>query len=168
MKSLFITSARSVTALILCMSMACSNGHIDQQAIPDGGFINNDSTVTTTDGSPCDPGTSPCGSICCLAGEICYGEQCLVPGNPCQMHSDCPYGHFCDPVLQVCLPQEAAFCQYRPPVGKLSPTVEWTWTGSEADMPDHFDVLDRDRDGLLGEDEAPRRPPPRRPRLPRP
>ena len=116
-------------------------------------------------GIPC-PSKVLCGAaknICCKAGEICYGVKCLKPGKGCIMHSDCPYGHFCDPVYKVCLPFNAAFCQYKPPAGKFSPTPEWTWTGSKV-MPNHYDVLappvvthlnDDNKNGTLGAGDIP-------------
>jgi FG-GAP-like repeat/FG-GAP repeat len=71
------------------------------------------------------------------------------------MHSDCPFNYFS---------KKAAFCQYKPPVGKFTPKVEWTWTGSKTALTNHFDVLappvvvhltDDNKDGKLGVGDIP-------------
>ena len=140
---------------------AC-NGELGKTPTPilDGGLTDD----ATTDGlSPPDGQVCDCAGACCAAGEVCYGDRCVQPGGSCALHSDCPYGEFCDPVLQRCLPKEAAFCQYKPPVGKLTPAIEWTWSTPTAEA-QHFDVLappvviqltDDNKDGKLGRGDIP-------------
>lgn len=77
----------------------------------------------------CTSGTR-CGAACCASGEVCLASKCTAPGAPCKDSFDCDEGHFCEPTLGKCLPQPPASsaCEYRPPVEKLEPILEWSWT----------------------------------------
>jgi len=71
-------------------------------------------------------------SVCCAAGEVCVADACVPPGAPCTDWADCPEGEFCEPTVGACLPQPpgSPACEYKPPVGPLTPTLEWSWTTS--------------------------------------
>ena len=118
-------------------------------------------------GIPC-PSKVLCGAagkqVCCASGQMCYGNACVKPGKKCALHSDCPYGYFCDPVFLVCLPKTAAFCQYKPPTQTaLKAKVEWTWAKSTI-AANHTDALappivvhltDDNKNGSLGSGDVP-------------
>ncbi len=91
--------------------------------------------------------------VCCSAGDVCVAKQCKTPGSVCADHFDCPEDAFCEPVLGKCLPQIVPVaCEYKPPVGALTPKLEWSWTGS-AIAPQSNQVIntplvvDLDKDG---------------------
>jgi len=116
---------------------------------------------------PC-PSKVLCGpagkKVCCPSGQMCYGDKCITPGKKCKLHSDCPFGWFCDPVFKVCLPKTAAFCQYKPPTQtQLKAKVEWTWDKSTVGK-NHTDALappvvvhltDDNNNGSLGSGDVP-------------
>jgi hypothetical protein len=68
---------------------------------------------------------------CCDTGDVCIAGACTTPANACEDYADCEEDQFCDPVLGKCLPQigEPA-CVFKPPVGDLTPVLEWSWTDS--------------------------------------
>ncbi len=71
-------------------------------------------------------------SVCCDAGQVCLEGACATPGAPCADWADCEEGQFCEPTVGACLPQPAGApaCEYKPQVGPLKPTLEWSWTES--------------------------------------
>jgi hypothetical protein len=70
-------------------------------------------------------------STCCAAGEVCIADVCTPPGNACSDFADCEEDEFCEPTLGACLPQPRDVeCEYKPPVGPLTPELEWSWTTS--------------------------------------
>jgi hypothetical protein len=71
-------------------------------------------------------------SKCCADGELCLGETCVAATTPCLDYSDCADGEFCEPTLGKCAPQApgAPICEFKPPVGPLTPAIEWQWTDS--------------------------------------
>lgn len=93
-------------------------------------------------------------SVCCAQGEVCVAGACVAPGAPCVEWADCADGEFCEPTLGACLPQPAGspICEYKPPVGPLTPILEWSWTES-AIFPTFHQVInmpvvvDLERDG---------------------
>ncbi len=94
---------------------------------------------------PACPSQVRCGpdlAVCCAAGEVCLADACVAPGADCLDWADCAEGEFCEPTLGKCLPQPpgSSTCEYKPPVGPLTPIVEWSWTGS-AIFPAHHQVI---------------------------
>ncbi|APR78940.1 Rhs-family protein [Minicystis rosea] len=89
-------------------------------------------------GNACLPACAPqvrCGTgntKCCGADELCLGEQCVAATTPCLDYADCADAEFCEPTLGKCVPQApgAPICEYKPPVGPLTPKIEWSWTSS--------------------------------------
>lgn len=81
-------------------------------------------------------------SVCCGTGEVCLGGACAAPTGTCLDWADCKENEFCDTALGTCLPQApgAPVCEYKPPVGKLTPILEWSWTGSTI-QPAHNQVI---------------------------
>ena len=79
---------------------------------------------------------------CCDASDVCLSDSCVTPGAPCLDWADCEEDEFCEPTLEQCLPQPAAGpeCEYRPPIGPLTPVIEWSWTTS-AIQPAHVQVI---------------------------
>ena len=157
-----------VVVLSACSSDTPGTGG-DGNGLPKDAAVDGDS-LTHVDGPVVDvPSSCPgqeCGpsKVCCPGDQVCYGDKCVPKGSPCQLHSDCSYDAFCDPLLHVCLTQDLAFCQYRPPVGDFNPKSEWTWTGTATAMPDHVDVThpalvlhltDDNKDGKLGPGDVP-------------
>lgn len=71
-------------------------------------------------------------SVCCGAGEVCVADACVAPGADCLDWADCAENEFCEPTLGQCLPQPPGTpaCEYHPPVGPLTPILEWSWTES--------------------------------------
>lgn len=71
-------------------------------------------------------------SVCCGAGQVCLEGACATPGVACLDWADCEEGQFCEPTIGACLPQPAGApaCEYKPQVGPLKPTLEWSWTSS--------------------------------------
>ncbi len=96
-----------------------------------------------------------CGTTCCGATQVCLAGACTNPGVACKDTFDCEENAFCEPTLGKCLPQPttASGCEYRPPVDKLEPILEWSWTSSVIkptfvqviNMPV---VIDLDKDGI--------------------
>lgn len=80
--------------------------------------------------------------VCCGAGEVCLADKCFAPTGSCLDWADCKEGEFCEPTQDTCLPQPpgAPVCEYKPPVGDLTPELEWFWTES-AIMPAHNQVI---------------------------
>ncbi len=83
---------------------------------------------------PACPSAVRCGpdlATCCASGEVCIDETCTMPGGPCTDFADCDEDEFCEPTLGACLPQpDDVACEYKPPVGPLTPELEWSWTSS--------------------------------------
>jgi hypothetical protein len=81
-------------------------------------------------------------SVCCNAGEVCLADKCAAPTGNCIDWADCEENEFCEPTQGTCLPQPpgAPVCEYKPPVGPLTPVLEWSWTGS-AIQPAHNQVI---------------------------
>jgi hypothetical protein len=94
--------------------------------------------------------------LCCGAAEICFMNQCLTPGAWCDADADCALTDYCELSINACLPIPNSPCEYIPPAGEFTPTVEWTWPppGGTTILPDHVDVLtapavaDMDGDGI--------------------
>jgi hypothetical protein len=78
---------------------------------------------------------------CCNTGDVCIAGACTTPANACEDYADCEEDQFCDPVLGKCLPQvgEPA-CVFKPPVGDLTPVLEWSWTDSVVN-PGYYQVI---------------------------
>jgi len=95
-------------------------------------------------------------ALCCDSTEICFMNQCLVPGGWCDSDADCALTEYCEVSINACLPIPTSTCEYIPPAGDFTPTVEWTWppTGGTTILPNHLDVLtapavaDMDGDGI--------------------
>jgi hypothetical protein len=89
-------------------------------------------------GSTCLPACAThvrCGAdnaTCCGADQLCLGDACSAATTPCLDYADCADNEFCEPTLGKCVPQVpgAPICEFKPPVGPLTPTIEWQWTGS--------------------------------------
>ncbi|AKT36279.1 FG-GAP repeat domain-containing protein [Chondromyces crocatus] len=81
-------------------------------------------------------------SVCCSQGEYCVAGGCVPPGNPCVEWADCEEDEFCEPTIGACLPQPDGepLCEYKPPVGPLTPTLEWSWTDSPI-FPTYYQVI---------------------------
>ncbi len=80
-------------------------------------------------------------STCCDAGDVCIDGACVVPGAACIDWADCAEDEFCEPTLGACLPQPSGtVCEYKPPVGPLTPALEWSWTDS-AIKPEFHQVI---------------------------
>jgi len=105
---------------------------------------------------PCASGVR-CGAtldLCCAAAEVCLGEACTAPGDPCADSFDCPEDFFCEPTLGRCLPQlDPLTCEVRRTPEPFEVLLEWSWTGSTTaptyDQPIAAPVvidLDGDRD----------------------
>jgi len=71
-------------------------------------------------------------SVCCAVGEYCVSGSCVPPGGNCIDWADCNENEFCEPTVGLCLPQpqNSPICEYKPQAGPLTPTLEWSWTGS--------------------------------------
>jgi hypothetical protein len=91
--------------------------------------------------------------LCCGADELCLGDTCVAAMGACLDYSDCADGEFCEPTLGKCVPEPMGnICEYKPPTAALTPTIEWSWTGSAIqplavqviNMPV---VVDLDKDG---------------------
>lgn len=69
---------------------------------------------------------------CCITGEYCFNEKCIPPTSDCLDSFDCEVDEFCEPTLGKCFPQPAGgpTCTVKPKNQTLSPTLEWSWTGS--------------------------------------
>jgi hypothetical protein len=80
--------------------------------------------------------------VCCGAGEVCLADKCYAPTGTCLDWADCAEGEFCESTQGTCLPQpaDAPVCEWKPPVGPLTPILEWSWTESVI-MPAHNQVI---------------------------
>jgi hypothetical protein len=95
--------------------------------------------------------------MCCLPGQLCFMNTCINPGASCSTDADCALDEYCEETVGSCLPIPDSNCEYYPPVGEFTPTVEWTWpdpNNPPAVLPHHVDVLtppavgDMDGDGI--------------------
>jgi hypothetical protein len=94
--------------------------------------------------------------MCCLPGEICFMNECITPGGNCSSDAGCALDEYCEESIGRCLPIPDSNCEYHPPIGQFTPTVEWTWppANGTAIRPNHVDVLtppavgDMDGDGI--------------------
>jgi hypothetical protein len=91
------------------------------------------------------PSQIRCGAaleVCCDAADVCVSDSCVTPGVPCLDWADCGENEFCEPTLEQCLPQpaEGPECEYRPPVGPLTPVIEWSWEATTI-QPSHVQVI---------------------------
>lgn len=108
----------------------------------------------------CDSGTRCLDEVgeemCCVPGEICFMNECVTPGPSCASDVDCALDEYCEISVGRCLEIPDSTCEYIPPTGVFSPTVEWQWPpqGGTAVRPNHVDVLtppavgDMDGDGI--------------------
>ncbi len=94
--------------------------------------------------------------LCCTGGDVCIYDACTTPGDECQSTFQCPEDQYCEQTLGKCLPTDAIgdICQYQPPVGDFSPTIENEFTGFDR-VGNTYDksittptVADVDNDGL--------------------
>jgi hypothetical protein len=82
------------------------------------------------DGTACVPkcdGTAICGAdldVCCGVGEICFAEDCTVPGADCEFTEECPVGQVCAQASGQCVPEDIVpDCEFVPPTGEFNPQV---------------------------------------------
>jgi hypothetical protein len=86
-------------------------------------------------------------SVCCAAGEVCSGDECVAPGKDCMDSYDCEPGEYCEQTLQKCLPQpDPLTCELVPSFDTLNAIPEWSWT--EYDVISSPAVADLDADGI--------------------
>ncbi|MGM0597504.1 MAG: FG-GAP repeat domain-containing protein [Myxococcota bacterium] len=81
--------------------------------------------------------------MCCGSEEICFMNECIIPGAVCENDSQCLLDEYCELSVGKCLPIPESTCEYFPPTGQFSPITEWSWpppSGSPV-LPDHVDVL---------------------------
>jgi hypothetical protein len=109
---------------------------------------------------------APGAQVCCGDGEICYNDECTVPGDDCDDIYDCGGMAYCEPTVDQCLPipPDGITCLITPPPpGEFSPSVGWTWTTS-AVSPGHNQVMmtpavanltDDNGDGVIDERDIP-------------
>ncbi len=50
------------------------------------------------DGACCDS-ASVCGTACCGAGQVCFANACVTPGDECRSERDCEDDEYCEPGL---------------------------------------------------------------------
>ncbi|MFH2007078.1 MAG: VCBS repeat-containing protein [bacterium] len=95
--------------------------------------------------------------MCCAVGEICFMNQCLAPGMWCDSDADCALTEYCELAIPGCMPIPDSACEYIPPAGDFTPTVEWTWptAGATTILPDHVDVLAAPAVGDMDGDSIP-------------
>ena len=72
-----------------------------------------------------------CAGVCCDAGSVCVADECTQPTTPCEESLDCESGEFCEPTLEMCLPQfpDAGLCEFVE-IADFAPTLKWSWTSS--------------------------------------
>jgi CARDB len=79
---------------------------------------------------PC-PSEIRCGEdqeICCDDGQVCLANECATPTGPCVDSFDCEEGEFCEPTLDLCLPQpEPLDCEILPDFEDVEVTLEWSF-----------------------------------------
>jgi hypothetical protein len=104
---------------------------------------------------------------CCAAATVCYFGACVTPGAACTFSEQCPDGQYCEATLGRCLPKAAqTSCEYRPPTGVFTPTLEWEWQGDPhaehlpaynqvMSMPIVVNLNDDNGDGVVDEKDTP-------------
>lgn len=103
-----------------------------------------------------------CGTECCGAGQACFANACVTPGDECASAADCEDGEYCelglgtmpppDPMMACtsvpsgrCLMSPPSCdepgagvgcvrndCQFMPEVGELDAVVQWRWDPTTA------------------------------------
>ncbi|PRQ00594.1 hypothetical protein [Enhygromyxa salina] len=97
-----------------------------------------------------------CDEGCCAAEQVCLADMCESPGGPCEDSFDCEVDEFCEPTLNLCLPQPEGgpACTVEPRAAAFAPIEEWSWTGSPI-LPAYDQVLSMPLVGDLLGDETP-------------
>ncbi|MCR9166235.1 MAG: MopE-related protein [Nannocystaceae bacterium] len=91
------------------------------------------------DGTACVPKCEDEGDICgegldecCAAGEVCFANTCVTPGDDCEFTEECPVGQICAQSTGQCVPEDAApDCEFIPPVGEFDPEIGGQWTDAD-------------------------------------
>ncbi|MCA9706701.1 MAG: VCBS repeat-containing protein, partial [Myxococcales bacterium] len=81
--------------------------------------------------APCDTDIR-CGadlSECCAEGEVCLGDACVAPSGACIDSYDCADGEYCEPNIDLCLPETMpAVCELTPPdFTTIDLQLEWSY-----------------------------------------
>ena len=80
-------------------------------------------------------------STCCDSGQVCINDACATPGAPCIDSYDCGLDMFCEPTLELCLPQfDPVECEIPVAPASFDVVQEWAWTGSDI-LPQYDNVI---------------------------
>ena len=125
------------------------------------------------DGTACVPKCEGMGDICgadldmcCGAGEVCFANTCVTPGDDCEFTEECPVGQICAQSTGQCVPEDAApDCEFIPPVGEFEPEIGGHWTDADTVVdplrndvvatPIVLNLTDDNADGLTNNDDIP-------------
>lgn len=103
---------------------------------------------------------------CCTGGDVCVGANCVTPGQECERTEECEVGEICEPTVGRCISRDyVEVCEYRPPEGEFSPTVDCNWSPNPGDphqgrdktesTPMVANVTDDNGDGETDTDDIP-------------
>lgn len=73
------------------------------------------------------PELRQCDEGCCGEDEVCLRNACTQAGPECATSDTCGANEYCEPLVGRCLPRGETTCEYRPPAGEFTPTLEWEW-----------------------------------------
>lgn len=129
-----------------------------------------DDALTCQDGAcvvRCDDGTR-CGAeseLCCEGSDICYADACAEVDTLCEFTEECALDEICEPSLGICLPRAVVpVCEFVPPVGEFTPSLDCRWTSAGLTLPERADVVgtpvvinlsDDDGNGTTDENDVP-------------
>ncbi|MEM6290893.1 MAG: VCBS repeat-containing protein [Myxococcota bacterium] len=103
---------------------------------------------------------------CCGAGEVCFANTCVTPGDDCEFTEECPVGQICAQSTGQCVPEDAApECEFIPPVGEFEPEIGGQWTDADTTVDTNRDdvvatpvvlnLTDDNDDGFTDNDDIP-------------
>lgn len=103
---------------------------------------------------------------CCTGEQVCLGAECVTPGEECERTEECAVGEICEPTVGRCVSRDhVEVCEYRPPEGEFSPTVDCNWSPNDGDpypgrdklesTPMVANVTDDNGDGKTDTDDIP-------------
>src|SRR5690554_6557249 len=133
-----------------------SAGDLDSASDNDGGGDAADSTeeADSADVDQCAP-ENQCAALCCVGGELCLRDQCVLPGDECAHNLECGADEICEPSIGRCISDPGIVCEVVPVIDTFDPRMTLAWTDAPDTVAPEFNqvmmtpaVLDMNEDGM--------------------